>query len=101
VDSGRAVVSRDVLIICAVILSSVMSQPVEVKPLPVSKANTVVQIVFAALVLVELAFDARLGPVRPALIFVCGLLTVASAAAYLVTWLRHMNGYGEGSTSGT
>ncbi|TGV97353.1 CDP-alcohol phosphatidyltransferase family protein, partial [Mesorhizobium sp. M2D.F.Ca.ET.145.01.1.1] len=24
----------------------------------------------------------------------------ASAAAYLVAWLRHMNGYGEGGKSG-
>jgi len=34
----------------------------------------------------------------PALITVSGLLTVASAAAYLVAWLRHMSGYGEGET---
>jgi cardiolipin synthase len=96
-----AVVSRDALIICAVILSSVMSHPVEMKPLLVSKANTAVQIVLAAVVLGELAFGVQLGPVRPILIFTCGLLTVASAAAYLVAWLRHMNGYGEGSTPGT
>ena len=38
---------------------------------------------------------------RPALIILSGLLTVASAAAYLVAWLRHMSGYGEGSTPGT
>ncbi|MEP6566580.1 MAG: CDP-alcohol phosphatidyltransferase family protein, partial [Mesorhizobium sp.] len=28
-------------------------------------------------------------------------LTVASAAAYLVAWLRHMSFYGEGGTPGT
>lgn len=89
-------VSRDALIVCAVLLSTVMGNPVVVKPLMVSKANTAVQIVLAAVVLAELSFGFGLGPVRPALIMLSGLLTVASAAAYLVAWLRHMSGYGEG-----
>jgi len=63
----------------------------------VSKANTAAQIVLAALVLGELAFSVQLGPLRTALILLTGVLTVASAAAYLVAWLRHMSGYGEGS----
>ncbi|KQZ15820.1 CDP-alcohol phosphatidyltransferase [Mesorhizobium sp. Root554] len=95
-----AMVSRDGLIICAVLLSSVMGHPVEMKPLMVSKVNTTFQIILAAEVLAELAFAADFGPLREALIILCGLLTVASAAAYLVAWLRHMSGYGEG-TPGT
>ncbi|MCV3210245.1 CDP-alcohol phosphatidyltransferase family protein [Mesorhizobium sp. YC-39] len=94
-------VSRDALIVFAVLLSSVMSHPVEMKPLFVSKANTAIQIVLAAVVLGELAFGIQLDPLRPALIILSGVLTVASAAAYLVAWLRHMSGYGEGSTPGT
>jgi len=96
-----AAVSRDALIICAVLLSTVMGQPVEMRPLLVSKANTAIQIVLAALVLGLLTFDLHLGLLRAFLILLSGLLTVASAAAYLVAWLRHMNGYGEGSTPGT
>ncbi|HMM63032.1 MAG TPA: CDP-alcohol phosphatidyltransferase family protein [Mesorhizobium sp.] len=96
-----AAVSRDVLIVCAVLLSTVMGQPVEMRPLMVSKVNTAVQIVLAAFVLGELAFDLSLGPMRPFLILASGLLTVASAAAYLVAWLKHMSGYGEGSTPGS
>lgn len=91
-------VSRDALIVCAVLLSTVMGNPVVVKPLMVSKINTAVQIVLAALVLAELSFGFGFGPLRPALITVSGLLTVASAAAYLVAWLGHMSGYGEGET---
>jgi len=94
-------VSRDALIICAVLLSTVMAHPVEMKPLYVSKANTAAQIVLAAVVLGELAFSIHLDPLRPALILLSGVLTVASAAAYLVAWLRHMSGYGEGSTPGS
>jgi len=94
-------VSRDGLIVCAVVLSTVMAHPVEMKPLFVSKANTAIQIVLAAVVLGELALAIHLDPLRPALIILSGVLTVASAAAYLVAWLRHMSGYGEGSTPGT
>ena len=90
-----AAVSRDALIVGAVLLSTIMGNPVEMKPLFVSKANTAVQIVLAATVLAELAFATQFGPSRVALIFASGLLTVASAAAYLVAWLRHMNGDGE------
>ncbi|OBQ59972.1 hypothetical protein A8146_18445 [Mesorhizobium loti] len=67
------------------------------KLLLVSKANTAVQIVLAAVVLGELAFAVRIDPLRPALILLSRVLTVASAAAYLVAWLRHMSGYGESS----
>jgi cardiolipin synthase (CMP-forming) len=91
-----AVVSRDALIVCAVLLSTVMANPVEIKPLMVSKANTAVQIVLVAIVLAELAFAADFGPVRPALIILSALLTVASAGAYLVAWSRHMSKHGEG-----
>lgn len=90
-----AVVSRDTLIICAVVLSTVMGHPVEMKPLMVSKANTAVQIVLAGEVLAELTFNLDLGSLREGLVLLSGLLTVASAAAYLVGWLRHMSGYGE------
>ena len=44
----------------------------------------------------QLAFAAGFGPVRPALIILSGLLTVASAGAYLVAWSRHMSTDGEG-----
>ena len=88
-------VSRDALIIVAVMLSTVMGHPVTVKPLFVSKANTAVQIIVAAVALADLAFVLDLATVRGVLVVVSGLLTVASAAAYLVAWLSHMAGYAE------
>lgn len=90
-----AAVSRDLLIISAVLLSTIMAHPVEMKPLMISKINTAVQIILAAFVLGAHAFAFDLGVLRPALILLSGLLTVGSAAAYLVAWLRHMSGYGE------
>lgn len=88
-------VSRDALIIMAVMLSTVMGHPVTVKPLFVSKANTAVQIVLAAVVLADLAFVLNLATARNVIVLASGLLTVASAAAYLVAWLTHMAGYAE------
>ena len=90
-----AAVSRDALIVLAIVLSSLMGSPVEVRPLMVSKVNTAAQIALAGVVLAELAFATTFGPLRPTLIIVSGILTVASAGAYLVAWSRHMNTHGE------
>jgi cardiolipin synthase len=94
-----AVVSRDALIVCAVLLSTIMGNPVEMKPLMVSKVNTAVQIMLAAFILGEQALGADTGIMRPGLIVLSGLLTIASAAAYLVAWLRHMTTHGENTPS--
>jgi cardiolipin synthase len=94
-----AAVSRDGLIIGAVLLSNVMGNPVEMRPFLISKANTAVQIVLAAWVLAELAFATAFGPLRHWLVILSGILTVASAAAYLVAWLKHMAGYAEGENA--
>lgn len=85
-------VSRDALIVGAVVLSSLLDNPVEMRPLLVSKANTMVQIVLLVLVLADLAGLARLDAVIGWMIYAVAGLTIASASAYLVTWLRHMAG---------
>ncbi len=86
------VVSRDVAIVGAVMLSWLLHKPVEMDPHVVSKANTVMQILLVVLVLAGLAF-AR---VPEALVnvgtAVVGLLTLASLAVYLRDWLQHMAG---------
>lgn len=86
------VVSRDTLIVMAVILSAIMGQPIEMRPLMVSKANTVAQILLAAVVLGELALETLFGSLRTALVLLTGILTAASAVAYFVTWLQHVGG---------
>lgn len=88
-----AVVSRDVLIVGAVVLTWVLGRTVEVHPLYISKANTAGQIIVAALVLGSLGFALGLSNTITAAIWVTGTLTVLSAAAYLLTWLRHMAAY--------
>jgi cardiolipin synthase len=88
-----AVVSRDILIIIAVMLSWLLGRPVRIKPLIVSKANTLAQILLAATVLADEGFGLGLGWVRFVLVWLTGILTVASLAAYLHSWLLHMSGY--------
>lgn len=85
------VVSRDIMIIGAVILSWLMGSPIRVKPLWVSKFNTVAQILFACLVLASLGFGFTAEPLRVALMFAVAALTLLSIAAYLAEWVRHMN----------
>ena len=85
------VVFRDVMIIGAVIVSWVLGNPVEIRPLFISKANTTVQIVFAAGVLAAESFSIQLGPIFQISVYIVAALTLASAAAYLSQWLRHMS----------
>ena len=89
-----AVVSRDVLILTAVMLSWLMDHPVVIKPLLVSKLNTAAQLVLASTVLADEGFDLGLKPIRMALAVVTATLTIASLAAYLKAWLAHMMGVG-------
>ena len=87
-----AVVSRDILIVIGIVLSWLMGHPVEIKPLALSKANTLSQIVLAAVVLADEAFVLRLDVLRLVLVWLTAALTVGSLIAYLDAWLRHMSG---------
>lgn len=86
------VVSRDLMIVAAVLLSWVMARPVTIRPLMVSKLNTAAQIAFAALMLATKAFGLDAGLLRDLGMVAVAALTVASVAAYLAGWLRHMTG---------
>jgi cardiolipin synthase len=88
-----AVVSRDILIVGAVLLSWVLSRPLLVHPLLISKVNTAAQIVLAALILAELGLGLGLEEFVGVWIWVTGVLTILSAGAYFWAWLRHMASY--------
>ena len=85
-----AVVSRDILIVAAVLLAWLLDQPVRIKPLAVSKANTRGA---------DRAGRHRAGRrgLRPGprhgrvvLVWITGALTLLSLAAYLRAWFMHM-----------
>ena len=91
-----AVVSRDILIVAAVLLAWLLDQRVRIKPLAISKANTLAQIVLAATVLADEAFTLSLDTSRLVLVWITGALTLLSLAAYLRAWFMHMAGYESG-----
>lgn len=88
-----AVVSRDILIIGAFLLSWVLSRPVPIHPLLISKVNTLAQIVLAGLVLADLGIGLGADDLIAVLIPVTGILTIVSAGAYFLGWLNHMASY--------
>ena len=85
------VVSRDIMIVGAVILSWLVDKPLQQKPLTISKLNTVAQIVYATVVLAALAFRWNIPVVLNILIGLVAVLTLLSVAFYVAHWVRHMN----------
>jgi cardiolipin synthase len=85
------VVSRDIMIIGAVIVSWLFGKPIPMKPLMVSKLNTVAQVAFAALVLASLGFGFDSTPYDLVLMGFVTVFTLLSVSFYLVEWARHMS----------
>jgi cardiolipin synthase len=90
------VVSRDIMIISAVLLAWLVERPMPVKPLRTSKANTVAQILLATLVLAEQAFNFDADLLSKLVMASVAVLTLLSIAFYLAAWVRHMNSFGAG-----
>ncbi len=86
-----AVVSRDILIVGAVLLSWLMGAPMRMRPLFLSKMNTAAQVVFALLVLAEAAFAPRLEFWLAYGAWIVGALTLVTASHYVILWLKHMS----------
>jgi cardiolipin synthase len=85
------VVSRDIMIVGGIMLSWLVGNPIRVKPLLVSKINTVAQIVFVCLVLASLGFHFEVGPFRELAMVTVAALTLLSVGFYVAEWVRHMN----------
>ena len=82
------IVSRDLLIIFGVLLAFVLSLPVTIRPLWISKTNTAGQISLAAWVLFSLAFGIEWPNAETGLELLTGLLTALSAAAYMYQGIK-------------
>ena len=90
------VVSRDIMIISGFMLAWLVNKPMPVRPHPVSKLNTVAQILLATLVLAEKGIGFNTASVEAAGIALVAILTVLSIAFYLAEWFRHMNSFAAG-----
>lgn len=85
------VVSRDIMIVAAVIVSWLVGKPIPMKPLMVSKLNTVAQVAFASLVLASLGFGFNPTPYDLILMGFVTVFTLVSVSLYLMEWVRHMS----------
>lgn len=84
------VVFRDAMILMAFVVAGQLTRPMEVRPLMISKVNTALQIGYVALVLGLLAFGITAPLIVMLTMWAVAALTVITAGAYLVIWLRHM-----------
>lgn len=85
------VVSRDVMILMAVLVSWVMDKPVEIRPVWESKFNTAAQIALAGFALGARAYGVDPHPVQTALEWTVAATTLASGGIYIAQWLDHMS----------
>jgi cardiolipin synthase len=84
------VVFRDLLIVAAVMVSWVLDNRVEIRPLWVSKFNTASQIAVAAFVLGAKAYGLTPIPGLDLAIWLVAASTLASGGVYIGQWLKHM-----------
>jgi cardiolipin synthase len=85
------VVSRDIMIVGAVMLAWLIDKPLALKPLPVSKLNTVAQIALALVVLAALGLGFMAEETIMLLMALVAALTLLSIGFYVAVWVRHMN----------
>ncbi len=83
------VVSRDILIIGGFLIAMLIDRPMPIRPHPVSKLNTVAQIVLAGLVLAALGFQFNAGWIVQAMMGIVTVLTLLSIGYYMAEWIRH------------
>ncbi len=82
------VIGRDISIILGILLARVLALPLRVKPLPIGKICTAVQVGYVALMLVFLALRIEQPRALQVAAWVTAGFTLASAVAYAGLWLK-------------
>ena len=82
------VVFRDVAIVGGALLLETLTHSLTMRPLMISKINTVMQIVLAATVLADAGYDLALNGGMDILLAITAMTTIASGLAYAVTCIR-------------
>ena len=85
------VVSRDLMILFAVLVSWLLANPVAIRPVWISKFNTAAQIAFAAFVLGSKAYGYDASAAQQGLALIVAASTLASGGVYIAQWLNHMS----------
>jgi len=82
------VVFRDLFIVGGFLLATVTTQPLDWKPLAVSKLNTALQIILIAVLLAKLGVGIPDFGIVEILIYAVGATTILSGLGYIVRWMR-------------
>lgn len=82
------VVFRDIFIVGGVLVLYVLGSPPEIRPLLVSKVNTLLQIVLAGVVLLRAAYGIPGPMLVEVLVWAVAASTLASGGAYVARWVR-------------
>lgn len=82
------IVSRDILIVGGALLYHTLTRGLSMRPLRISKANTLAQVALVGVVLAELGLGVVAPVASRVLVVVVAATTVASGAAYVWTWGR-------------
>ena len=85
------IVSRDLMILFAVLVSWLMGKPVAIRPVWASKVTTAAQIAFAAFVLGARATGFNAAFTLAGMEWVVAAATLISGGVYVAQWLDHMN----------
>lgn len=88
------VITRDIMIVGGVLLAWLVDRPLVMKPLLLSKLNTVVQIAYVGFVLAVLALSWQATILLELASLVVATTTILSGAQYLYAWVKHMNAEG-------
>jgi cardiolipin synthase len=82
------VVFRDLLIVGGALLLWLLTRSFRIKPLMVSKVNTVAQIILAMMVLGRLGFGVTVEGAEIIQIYVVAAAALVSGASYMMGWMR-------------
>ena len=80
------VVSRDVLILGGAMLYHTLTHSLQMKPIFISKVNTLAQILLAGFTLAVQALEVKIDLTILAFIWLVAATTVASGASYVIRW---------------
>ncbi|WP_341760191.1 CDP-alcohol phosphatidyltransferase family protein [Candidatus Endowatersipora endosymbiont of Watersipora subatra] len=83
------VASRDMLILSSIIIAFFLGKPLLIKPLWISKLNTLTQIILTSLILGFLVFNVKIPILKSSLEWITGFLTALSAIIYSIQGSRH------------
>ncbi len=81
------VVFRDFLILSGALLATLFNSSLEIKPLFISKANTLMQLLLVGVLLIELSFERLYPTLNDFLFILTAITTLLSGGSYVKKWL--------------